>query len=284
MKRKKERTGIKTIDIDKLLNLRKHKNKAYPKKQKSKKKSKKESHKISRSSKKKSEKVSSGIPKFDNLIEGGFEKNSANVIVGGAGSGKTILATQFLIEGMKNGEKCIYVTFEEKKEQFYKNMLEFGWDLEEYEKKKLFTFLEYTPVKVKTMLDEGGGAIETAIIRQGITRIVIDSITSFALLFEKELEKREAALMLFNMIGGWNCTSLLTLEEDPLGSKELTAKTIEFESDSITLIYFIQQKGERKRYIEILKMRGVKHSKNIYEFEIGSHGINILSKRLNKFE
>ena len=129
-------------------------------------------------------------------------------------------------------------------------MLEFGWDLEEYEKKKLFTFLEYTPVKVKTMLDEGGGAIETAIIRQGVTRIAIDSLTSFALLFEKELEKREAALMLFNMIGGWNCTSLLTLEEDPLGSKELTAKTIEFESDSITLIYFIQQKGERRRYFE----------------------------------
>src|SRR3989344_5161546 len=121
---------------------------------------------------KENKRVPTGIPNFDELMEGGFERNSTNMIVGGSGSGKSIFAAQFLVEGMKHGEKCLYVTFEEKKEQFYKNMLEFGWDLEEYEKKKLFTFLEYTPVKVKTMLEEGGGAIETAIIRQGITRIV----------------------------------------------------------------------------------------------------------------
>ena len=286
MKHKKRRTNLKEINIDKLLNLKKHKNKSTYKKSISKKTPKKErkSNRVIKQAKAEQKKVSSGIPKFDALIEGGFEKNSANVVVGGSGSGKTILATQFLIEGMKQGEKCLYVTFEEKKEQFYKNMLEFGWNLEEYEKKKLFTFLEYTPVKVKAMLDEGGGAIETAIIRQGITRIVIDSITSFALLFEKELEKREAALMLFNMISEWHCTSLLTLEEDPLNTKETPSKTIEFESDSIILIYFTQQKGERKRYIEILKMRGVKHSKNIYEFEIGSHGVNLLSKRSDRIE
>ncbi len=228
-------------------------------------------------------KVSTGIMGFDKIIENGFEKNSANVLVGGSGSGKTIFATQFLIEGMKKGEKVLYVTFEEKKEQFYKNMAEFGWDLQEFERKKLFFFLEYTPGKVKTMLEEGGGAIENIILRQGVSRIVIDSITSFVLLFEKELEKREAALTLFNMIGSWNCTSLLTLEEDPLTSKEFTtAKTIEFESDSITLLYYVFQKGERKRFIEVLKMRGVKHSKRIHEFEIISKGIKILSKNIKK--
>jgi len=174
-----------------------------------------------------SKKVQTGIPNFDKLIGGGFERSSSNIIVGGAGSGKTIFATQFLVNGMKMGEKSLYVTFEEKKEQFYTNMLKFGWDLEYYEKKDLFTFLEYTPVKVKTMLDEGGGTIESAILHKGITRVVIDSITSFALLFDKEIERREAALDLFNMIGGWNCTSLLTLEEDLSETKELTSKAIE---------------------------------------------------------
>ncbi len=259
----KKRIGVKKINIDKLLNLKKDK--------------------IQKNSKlEKQKKVPTGISNLDKLIEGGFEKKSVNVIVGGAGSGKTILATQFLIEGMKHDEKCLYVTFEEKKEQFYKNMLEFGWDLEEYENKKRLTFLEYTPSKVKTMLEEGGGTIESTIVKQGITRIVIDSITSFILLFEKELEKREAAIMLFNMIGNWNCTSVLTLEEDPLNEKELNSKPIEFESDSIILIYYLQDKGERKRYLEIMKMRGVKHSKRIHMFEIGQHGINISTKRINK--
>ena len=246
------------------------------------------SRKIKRAIKKTSKnvvlkKVTTNIPNFDKLVGGGFERSSANIIVGGAGSGKTIFATQFLIGGMKKGEKCLYVTFEEKKEQFYKNMLKFGWDLEDYEKKNLFTFLEYSPVKVKTMLDEGGGTIEIAILHKGITRVVIDSITSFALLFDKEIERREAALDLFNMIGGWNCTSLLTLEEDISEIKELTSKAIEFESDSIILIYFPSEKGERNRYLEILKMRGVKHSKKVHRFEIGKNGISVLLRKINKF-
>ena len=157
--------------------------------------------------------------------------------------------------------------------------------MEEFEKKKLFSFLEYTPGKVKTMLEEGGGAIETTILRQGTKRIVIDSITSFTLLFDRELEKREAALTLFNMIASWNCTSLLTLEEDPMISKEFTtAKTIEFESDSITLLYYLPQKGERKRYLEVLKMRGVKHSRKVYEFEITSNGIKVLSRNIENID
>ncbi|MDO8508749.1 MAG: ATPase domain-containing protein [Nanoarchaeota archaeon] len=225
-----------------------------------------------------------GIPNFDNLIEGGFEKNSINTIVGGAGSGKSIFSTQFLIEGLKNGEKCLYVTFEEKKSRFYHNMKDFGWDLAEFEKKGLFIFLEYTPAKVKTMLEEGGGEIENIVISNKVSRIVIDSITSFALLFEDELAKREAALSLFNMIREWSCTSVLTLEEDPGEDKKTASKSMEFESDSIILFYYARNKAKRKRYIEILKMRGTKHAREIYQFDIGKKGISIRQDPIPSFK
>jgi len=224
--------------------------------------------------KKTPKRIRAGIKNLDVLIEGGLKYNSTNLIVGGAGSGKTIFATQFLIEGIKRGERCLYVTFEEKKKGFYDNMKRFGWNLEEYEKKGVFTFLEYTPVKVKTMLDEGGGAIESLVIEKKISRIVIDSVTSFALLFKDELTKREAALSLFNMIRKWKCTSLLTLEEDPLDDLAVS-KSLEFESDSIILLYFVRQKERRRRYLEVLKMRGTKHSKKIYEFVISKNGIDV---------
>lgn len=219
--------------------------------------------------------IPTGIKNLDKLIEGGFERDSTNTLVGGAGSGKSILATQFLLSGLKRGEKCLYVTFEEKKKRFYKNMLKFGWNLEEYEKKGLFIFLEYTPIKVKTMLEEGGGTIETLVLSKKITRMVIDSITSFALLFKDELEQREAGLSLFNMIRKWSCTSLLTLEEEPSQSKKSESKPLEFESDSIILLYYIREKGQRKRYLEILKMRGTKHSKGTHQFTIENSGINV---------
>lgn len=231
-----------------------------------------------RSGSKRGVRVSTGVPNYDSLIGGGLEKDSTNLLVGGSGSGKSIFATQFLIEGMKRGEHCLYITFEEQKSQFYENMKMFGWDLENYEKKGLFTFLEYTPIKVKTMLEEGGGEIERIILGKKVNRIVIDSITSFALLFEDELARREAALSLFAMIRDWGCTSLLTLEEDPLSSESSESRTMEFEVDSLTFLYFIRTgKGERQRFLEVVKMRGTGHSKKVYSFDVGKRGI-ILSK------
>ncbi len=251
--------------------------KAKPKKARVRKSNKR----IKRGKRERDVRIPTGIQNFDSLIENGFEKNSTNLLVGSSGSGKTIFATQFLVEGMKRGEKCLYITFEEKKKQFYTNMLDFGWNLEEYEKKDLFKFLEYTPIKVKTMLEEGGGTIETVVLGEKISRIVIDSITSFALLFEDELARREAALALFNMIKKWSCTSLLTSEEEPLEDKKASSKSLEFESDSIIMLYFIREKNQRQRYLEILKMRGTRHSKKTYKFSIGKSGIIIEKEATN---
>ncbi len=224
------------------------------------------------------DRIPTSIPNFDSLIEGGFEKASTNLVVGGPGSGKTIFATQFLVNGMQCGENCLYVTFEERKSEFYHNMQRFGWDLAAYEKKGFFTFLEYTPTKVQLMLEEGGGIIESIILKKKITRIVIDSITSFVLLFENELSKREASLKLFNMISSWNATSLLTFETNPAEKEKVDTRTMEFESDSIIMFYFVRSKTQRERYLEVLKMRGTKHSKKIYQFDITPKGVSVEKK------
>ena len=226
---------------------------------------------------KRADRIPTGITNFDSLIQGGFEKKSINLIVGGSGSGKSIFSTQFLMQGIRKGEKCLYITFEEKKEEFYGNMLEFGWDLTALETQGKFIFLEYTPEKVKTMLDEGGGIIESIVLTKKINRIVIDSVTSFELLFLEDIEKREAALSLFNMLRKWDCTSLLTYEGDPFKDKKAASRTLEFEVDSIILLYFVRLKKDRERFIEILKMRGTRHSRKIYPLSIEKTGV-VLSK------
>lgn len=227
--------------------------------------------------------IPTGIIGFDKLIEGGFEKNSTNLVMGGPGSGKTILATQFIIEGLKKGESCLYITFEETKQSFYHNMKRFSWDLEQYEKKGLFTFLNYTPGKVKNMLEEGGGIIESIIINNKISRLVIDSMTSFTLLFEDELEKREASLDLFNMIKKWNCTSLVTFEGSPEGENK-SYRALEFESDSIVVMQFLRKLVSRERHVEILKMRGTDHSKGLYRFSITKKGIELSSNPIKSIK
>ena len=226
------------------------------------------------------QKVSTGIPKLDTLINKGFEKNSTNLIVGGTGSGKSIFGMQFLMEGLRKNESCIYITFEESKKTFYSNMKALGWDLEALEKNGKFFFLEYTPEKVKTMLEEGGGIIESIIIKNKIQRIVMDSVTSFELLFDKELKKREAALALFSMLRRWDCTTLLTYEADPVACKAESSHALEFESDSITLLYFQRKGKSRERTLEVLKMRGTNHSTEIHPFSIGKNGIIVGKKSI----
>lgn len=235
---------------------------------------------ILKKSSKKQGKDELGISGFDKMTNGGFEKKSMNLIAGGSGSGKTMFALQFLIEGVKKGEQVLYITFEEDKKEFYENMKTSGWDLEKLEKSGKFIFLEYSPEKVKMMLDEGGGTIESTVLKHQIKRLVIDSITSFSLLFEDDLSKRQANLGLFDIIKKWNCTTLLTVQDDPLNKKNRGISSIEFEVDSITLLYFVHIKNKRERFMEVLKMRGTNHSKDIYSFDI-KNGIKI-GKKISK--
>ncbi len=228
--------------------------------------------------KKEIERVSTGILELDKITKGGFIDGSTNLIVGGTGSGKSILALQFLIDGMKRGENCLYVAFEERKEDFYNNALSLGWNLFNWEKKGKFHFLQYTPEKVRTMLEEGGGIVETIVLTKNIKRIVIDSVTSFELLFEEDTKKRAAVLMLFNMLSKWNLTSLLTYERDPVIDKKITSRALEFESDSIIYLYLLRIKNRRERFLEVLKMRGTNHSNNVYPLRLSKGGFKISLK------
>ncbi len=232
------------------------------------------------------DKIPTGISTFDDITEGGLGKGSVNLIVGGAGSGKTIFSIQFLYTGLKNGETCMYLTFEEKKEDLYKNMMKVGFDLKKYEESGKFIFVEYTPEQVKTMIEEGGGTLKSMVSKKNINRLVIDSVTSFGLLFESELEKREAALALFDIIKAWKCTSFLTTEKE-LSIEELVSgseSAMEFEVDSVILIFYLRLEDTRNRMIEVLKMRGTKHSRKIYSMEITEQGIKISKKPETKIK
>jgi len=224
--------------------------------------------------KKSKKRVTSGIDGFDKMVQGGFKEKSINLIAGGPGSGKTIFAIQFLIEGLKKGEVGLYITFEEKKDKLYDDVKSFGWDLEKYEKAGKFVYLEYTPEQVKKLLIEGGGTIDTMITKMKVKRMVIDSITSFALLYQHELAQKESALALFELIDNWGCTAVLTAQDHSTTGSTM-ASALEFEVDSITILYNKSIKGKRVRAIEVLKMRGTKIPGKTVSLEISSKGLKV---------
>jgi len=223
---------------------------------------------------KKAERVATGIKGFDPMIEGGFKKHSVNMVAGGAGCGKTIFAIQFLYNGILKGEPGIYITFEEKKNKLYDDFMTFGWDFAKYEKQGKFVFLEYTPEQVKKVLVEGGGIIDSIIHKIGAKRLVIDSISSFALLYADELAQKESSLALFDLISRWGCTAICT-SQTSWGTDGLDDVPLGYEVDGIVLLYHIKHRGRRKRAVEVLKMRGTKHPGKTFSFQIGKNGITI---------
>ncbi|MFH1636815.1 MAG: ATPase domain-containing protein [Candidatus Woesearchaeota archaeon] len=231
---------------------------------------------------KKREVVPTGIPGFDQMIDGGFIPQSVNLLVGGAGAGKSIFAAMYIAHGiMKYNEPGIYITFEDKKDKFYKDIESFGYDLAALEKTGKFVFLEYTPEQVRNVLIEGGGIIESIIEKIKAKRLVIDSITSFALLYEDELARKEAALALFDLINRWGCTALLTSENES-GREDVVEVELGFEADSVILSYHPKIEGERIRALEVVKMRRAKHKEKTVAMEITGKGIVVHPDKIIK--
>jgi KaiC/GvpD/RAD55 family RecA-like ATPase len=76
--------------------------------------------------------ISTGIPGLDDFLEGGFPKGFAVIVTGPPGTGKTTFSMQYLMEGVKNGERCIFFSFEERAQQLVQHFARFGWDVGKY--------------------------------------------------------------------------------------------------------------------------------------------------------
>src|SRR3989344_1710223 len=221
------------------------------------------------------DRVATGIPGLDEIMGGGFEQGSVNIIGGGPGSGKSIFCMQFLVDGARMfNEKGIYITFEESSKNLKKHLKEFGWDLEELEKQEMITILEYAPDQANQVLEEGGGIIDSIIERTKPKRIVIDSLTAFTLLYKDELSKIQASLKFFKIIQKWDCTALLTAETD-LNADSHKSTIMEFEVDGVLLLYNTRKDDTRERALEILKLRGIHHSTKIFPIKISDSGIEV---------
>jgi len=221
------------------------------------------------------ERVPTGIPGLDEVMSGGFEKKSINIVSGGAGTGKSIFAMQFLINGITQyNDPGVYITFEEEKEKIQNHMQKMGWDLKKLGDEGKLMIIEYTPDKVSKMLSEGGGEIEWVMTKIKAKRIVIDSLTAFSLLFKDELARRRAFLDLFKIISNWDCTALLVVEHESDVERHHSLD-VEFEVDGIILLYYLRKGDIRNRALEILKLRGSEHASRIFPMKITDQGIKI---------
>ena len=221
--------------------------------------------------------VRTGITGFDELIEGGFERESIVLTVGSSGTGKTILSMQFLYKGITEyNEPGVFISFEEEEESLYKHALQFGWDFEKLENENKFRLLVFKPHQVTKILEEGGGQIRDALAEVSAKRVVVDSITAYGLLFRDEYKRREKVLEFFNLLRKWGVTSMIVCEDSPKDIEEQEG-SIGFISDAIISLYYEhdREKGIRIHSLEVLKMRGTKHTNKVCAVNFEKEGITV---------
>ena len=213
------------------------------------------------------QRVPSGISGLDELLGGGFEKSSINLVMGGTGSGKTTFLAQFLYNGtVQHDDPGVLLCFEETADAIMRHTKNFGFDFKTLEEKNLFSAINYRPHEVKKLVEEGGGLILDSITSLGAKRLAIDSLTSYMMLFDTPYQAREAEISLFELIKKWKCTSVLSAEA--VGEKRKTTGGMEYLADSVIRLHHPRNQSSRYRALEVLKMRGGKQSEKLCPFEL----------------
>ena len=220
--------------------------------------------------------LSIGSPQFDNMLGGGFIDGSAVLVSGAPGIGKTTLGLQFLMAGIKAGQRGLLVSFEEFPASLIRDALQLGWDLKALEQSGDLGIIFTSPKVFLESLKQQTGPIAEKIQILAPTRMVLDSVAHFQQYTRDPLELRDIYNTLVNAIKRQDSTVLLLDEAANIlqhQSKEVAS--LPFLVDAVILLRYVEVNSSMKRAIAVMKMRGSSHQKEIRSFVIKKGGLSL---------
>lgn len=235
------------------------------------------------------ERMPTGIPGLDEAVHGGLITQNSYLIVGGPGTGKTILSFQWLLEGVRRGESALYITLAEPGGKIERNVGSFGWRLEGIE------MIDLTPGPATAGIPEAEyqvfhpSEVERTPVWQGIydavekhkpTRLVIDSITQLRYLSTDEYQFRKQMLALVAFLDACGCTSFLVFEPAEMEREASVALAVD------GIIRLNRDVSPNRviglRSIEVQKLRGSDFLSGLHQMRIGAQGVTIFPHRIEK--
>jgi circadian clock protein KaiC len=227
------------------------------------------------------EKVPSGIQGFDQITTGGLPKGRISLIVGGPGTGKTLFAMQFLVNGItKYEEPGVFVAFEETEKKLKQNTASLGFKLQGLiEQKKLL--IDNIYIERREIEETGEYDLEGLFIRLGYAidsigakRIVLDTLEAIFSGFAQEAILRAELRRLFRWLENKGITAIITAERGP---ETLTKYGLEeYVSDCVIVLDHRVNEQVSTRRMRVVKYRGSIHGTNEYPYLIDENGFSIL--------
>ena len=227
------------------------------------------------------ERISIGDKELDEMLGSGILKGASTLIVGPTGTGKSLLSMQFMMEGLRNGEICFYVGFEESRDQIVRNASGFGWNLEKYEQDgKLIMRCIYPTEK---FLNEHLSDIRGIVESNKITRCVVDSLSSISHSYSDD-QSISFAKTLNAYLKSQNITTFFTAASGAFtGSSVFSESHLSTMTDAIVMLRHVEFEGNLGQVINIIKVRGSSHSKELRRYTITSKGL-IVGESLTGYE
>ena len=222
-----------------------------------------------------SKRVPTGIVGLDKIISGGFIPNSVNLVSGGAGTGKTVFALQFLYEGAKRGEKVLFISMEEDLNDLKDDAKVFGWDFDKLEDEGKAKFVYIYPYEITNFQT----LLINEITRVNAKRVVIDSTSVLGMALDNEFEVRKQLYALASQLKRVGCTSILTSEiVDTEANKFSRFGVEEFVADSVITMHYLRSPKNNKvaRAMKIIKMRRTLIPHDPIKIKITKSGIKVL--------
>lgn len=217
-----------------------------------------------------SEKVSIGVEGLDEMTYGGLLRGSLTVVSGPAGSGKSNLSLQFIADGLRKGETCVWYDLEESRAECLRNAKSVGIDLAKYEKEGLLRLICLRPEE--KCLDEHLLDIRNVIEAHGPRRLVIDSLTALSNIYPHEMF-RNFVKRLDSTLKGLGVTAVMTTATSGVtGIDTATGEHISTLADNIITLRQVEMEGELRFALAIVKTRGSRVDKRLRGFAITDKG------------
>ncbi len=224
--------------------------------------------------------LSTGVPELDKMMNGGILEGDSLLLAGPSGTGKSAIATQFLAEGIRQGEACIAAIFEERPKGYLARADSFGLDLKTPQKSGKLEILYLRPLDLS--VDETMQEILDAVKRLDAKRLTIDSLVGFemALAPDFRADFRESLYRMIAVLTGAGVTICTTVEvEDSFTEFNFSHYTISFLTDDIIRLRYVEIDGQLRKVMVVIKMRGGNHSKDIREYVITDKGVVVIGPR-----
>lgn len=241
-----------------------------------------------------SKKITTGIDGLDELIGGGIPEGRTILVIGGPGSGKTILCSQFLYKGIyENKENAVFVSLDEGKDNLYSEMHQFGWDFRKAEGEGKFALIDATRMSRVAMLKEKlykeeskslrGKALsvdklieelQAKIAQVDAKRVAVDTLAALTYRFPDLIERRNTIVDLIESLADLKVTSLVTTELGYLGL-ERNALEEEFLVHGVIMMQTLFSGGTTTRAMQVEKMREAKVNPSLVPYSIDRNGIEV---------